>query len=854
MRRRPTTNNTTGNGQDLEVISLKPLEYIHIHDTNTSATKIVTGPRIVTIQQHEKVPFLPPKRMIIIPKRHYCIIENPVKVENGKFITDEYGNIQVRHGEKEIRETRAPFPLYPNEIIVGEVTPLKVIAPLTALRLRSLRDFDDSRFGESVKRLAGDEFLIEGPATYLPKIEESILEIVKAEIIKPGNALRLRARKDFTDRNKNKRKAGEEWLVRENGVYLPGVNEEKVAIVKAITLTDKVAIHLKAIKAFTDVFDVKRKAGEEWLITNVQSPTYIPDVNEEVVRKVPATILSEYQYCMVHDPVIEGKQRIGQKLLLKGESTFFLQPGEKIPNGIQQVYLLEENEALLLQAEYDFVDNEGTNRKAGELWTVKGPCSYIPSVEVKVVTTRKAIPLDENEGIYVRDIHTGKVRLEKGKSYLLLPSEELWNKDLRDDVEDLLTQENGKKRVKHQVVSFRVRQNCAVRIYDYKEKKARIVLGPGLVMLGPDEQINVWNLSGDTPKKPGVIKALALQLGPGFMTDVFAVETSDHAKLQLQLAYNWRFEINSNDINECEQIFSVPDFVGDICKTIASKVRGIVASTPFDKFHKSSADIIRRAVFGFNEETEEYGTKFVNPTNGLIITGVDIQSVEPVDNRTRDSLLKSVQLAIEITTKSQEAIALHIAAETEQHAKGDLERQKIEDEKNAETLRKELIDLESKTRILEQTGEATTEAESSSRARQIESKTEVTKAKFGTEAKKIISRTELDILKEKQEFELEHQKSLTTLEIEKESELSEIESTKFKNIVKSIGAKTIKTIAQAGPEMQQKLLNSLGLKSLLITDGNSPINLFTTAQGIVGGNKQQGVNIDFENNNNNENK
>lgn len=330
MRRKPNVSTTSSNnGQDLEVISLRPLEYIHIHDTNTSATRVVTGPRIVTIQQHEKVPFLPPKKMIIIPKRQYCIVENPVKIENGKFVTDEYGNVQVKHGEKEIRETRAPFPLYPHEVLVGEVTPLKVIAPLTALRLRSLRDFDDSRFGETIKRLAGDEFLIEGPATYLPKIEESILEVVKAEVIKPGSALRLRARKDFVDRNKNKRKAGEEWLVRENGVYLPGVNEEKVGIVKAITLTDKVAIHLRALKAFTDIFEVKRKAGEEWLITNEQAPTYIPDVNEEVVRKVPATILNQYQYCMIYDPVIEGKQRIGQKLLRKGECTFFLQPGEK---------------------------------------------------------------------------------------------------------------------------------------------------------------------------------------------------------------------------------------------------------------------------------------------------------------------------------------------------------------------------------------------------------------------------------------------------------------------------------------------------------------------------------------------
>ena len=39
------------------------------------------------------------------------------------------------------------------------------------------------------------------------------------------------------------------------------------------------------------------------------------------------------------------------------------------------------------------------------------------------------------------------------------------------------------------------------------------------------------------------------------------------------------------------------------------------------------------------------------------ITSVDIQSVEPVDQRTRDALQKSVQLAIEITTNSQEATA-----------------------------------------------------------------------------------------------------------------------------------------------------------------------------------------------------
>ena len=35
----------------------------------------------------------------------------------------------------------------------------------------------------------------------------------------------------------------------------------------------------------------------------------------------------------------------------------------------------------------------------------------MPPVEVEVVMKRQAIPMDENEGIYVRDIKSGKVIL-----------------------------------------------------------------------------------------------------------------------------------------------------------------------------------------------------------------------------------------------------------------------------------------------------------------------------------------------------------------------------------------------------------------------------------------------------------
>jgi len=72
------------------------------------------------------------------------------------------------------------------------------------------------------------------------------------------------------------------------------------------------------------------------------------------------------------------------------------------------------------------------------------------------------------------------------------------------------------------------------------------------------------------------------------------------------------------------------------------------------------------------------------------------------------------------------------------------------------------------------------------------------------------------------------------LEINKSKSLAEIETGKFKQIVSAIGADTIKSMAEAGPAMQAKLLSGLGLKSFLITDGNSPINLFNTATGLLG--------------------
>ncbi|KAH0626419.1 hypothetical protein JD844_001385, partial [Phrynosoma platyrhinos] len=304
-------------------------------------------------------------------------------------------------------------------------------------------------------------------------------------------------------------------------------------------------------------------------------------------------------YCIILNPVIRGADgtiqldALGQVRLRHADleirltqDPFPLYPGEELKQVRKSTYIpqkevevvqtiqatvIRPNQAIRLQARKECKDREGNKRVTGEEWLVKrddekvlrkpgdrwlirGPLEYVPPTEVEVLEQRRSIPLAENEGIYVRDIKTGKVRAVIGHTYMLSQEEELWEKDLPSHVEDLLTSErnpvvdrsrdasdgsNPVYRDRTRAVSYRVPHNAAVQVYDYKERKSRVVFGPELVLLGPDEQFTVLSLSGGRPKRPHARRALCLLLGPDFCTDIIIIETADHARLQLQLAYNW---------------------------------------------------------------------------------------------------------------------------------------------------------------------------------------------------------------------------------------------------------------------------------------------------------------------------
>jgi major vault protein len=247
--------------------------------------------------------------------------------------------------------------------------------------------------GRATKRVAGDTWLFVGPGTYIPQAEVEVVELQRAIVLRPDEGLVLKARLDFRDAAGVARKAGELWMVRNHvGSYIPRVEEEVVRHVQAVVLTPRVALHLRAVTSFQDVYGVQRKAGEEWLVTVANAECHIPDVNETVVKMANIVALTSREYCVIRDPWDAERKanQLGMRRLVQGPLAFFLQPGEALENNIESTYLLGPSSALLVRAREEFVDN-GTTRRPGSSWLVYGPRAYVPPTQVEVRAGRQAL-------------------------------------------------------------------------------------------------------------------------------------------------------------------------------------------------------------------------------------------------------------------------------------------------------------------------------------------------------------------------------------------------------------------------------------------------------------------------------
>jgi len=809
----------------MDSIKLEPYTFIHILDLNTNITRLEEGPKTLFKLDHEEI-VLQPTKMIKLPPTSCVTVKNPVALDKQKRpIINPDGTLKNRFGDilvKTSEEFPDPFPLYPFEELLDSPHKYAVFGKDEAAIIQVARDYIDA---SGKPRQAGEEYQISGPITYVDKVEERFAKKVAARTIKKNEGVILEAVKNFVDRKGVPRYAGESWLYTEIGSFIPDVNEVVKKEVKGVVLDNKKALHIRAIRDFTDAKGIIRKAGEMWMITNNDTQTYIEGVNEEVVQQIKPIILTSREYCIVENPYGEnGKPQWGKEEIRVGESTFFLKPNEKLIGGIMKIFVLDENDALILEAEEDFWDKEfHVHRRARENWMIKGPREYIPNISVSVKSSQKAIALDSNEGVYIRDLVSGSVRAVIGEKILLKDTEQFWEKQLDPIVERIIY--GSKTRDKKQIVTYPVADNCVVQIFDYKGKNTRIVFGPELVLLQPFEEFTVMKLSGGIPKRENQEQAIQVPLGQINFEDQITVETNDHASIILQLCYTGQFSFN-REKGDPNMIFNIGDYIGIACKTIASRIRGIVSQIPYNEFHHNYSSIIKQAVFG---KTGYYQFS----ENDFRVMECDVKNQDIADLDIREKLKNNTSLAIELKTKANELKYELQRKMIEENSKGKLILQKLKDDTRAAEAQINLQKLKSQSDAIKEVGEKIAEAKAYSEGNKIKGQSKLNEANWNSSAFDID--TEMIIKQAEQENlqQYETQKEQTDMEIEKTRRTSEIEVAKFTQLVKSIGAETIKAMARSGPENRAKMLKSLGLEGYLVTDGKTPINLFAAANGLV---------------------
>jgi major vault protein len=147
--------------------------------------------------------------------------------------------------------------------------------------------------------------------------------------------------------------------------------------------------------------------------------TYIILDHEKLLTSTAQNMVtpSKRSYSKVANPVVRDESgtpivdQYGQVKLKHGEveyrffkdfsEAYALYPGEKLQINCAPLQVVEEDCAIRLRANRDFVDGEMV-RSAGDEWLFMGPATYYPRIEEDVVKMEKAIIVDEKRTVRIR--------------------------------------------------------------------------------------------------------------------------------------------------------------------------------------------------------------------------------------------------------------------------------------------------------------------------------------------------------------------------------------------------------------------------------------------------------------------
>ena len=224
------------------------------------------------------------------------------------------------------------------------------------------------------------------------------------------------------------------------------------------------------------------------------------------------------------------------------------------------------------------------------------------------------------------------------------------------------------------VVSVEVWNGYAVIVVNTKGTR-RVEIGPKKVLLDYDESLEVLELSTGKPKTTDkTMRTVYLQVNANKVSDIIDVETSDHVKVTLKLAYRVGFEGE-----DTKKWFDVSNYVKLLCDHVRSLLKNAARKKTIEEFYKAATDIIRDTILGTGSK-DESGKKIPRPgltfeENSMKVGDVEVLEVVISDNvigqalalAQREAVQSSLTLSMEErkleTTKRSEEIARQISVE-----------------------------------------------------------------------------------------------------------------------------------------------------------------------------------------------
>ena len=153
-----------------------------------------------------------------------------------------------------------------------------------------------------------------------------------------------------------------------------------------------------------------------------------------------------------------------------------------------------------------------------------------------------------------------------------------------------------------------------------KTGKRRVEVGPATVLLDYDESLEVLALSTGVPKgRARVIETPYLRVAGNRVADRVEVETLDHVRLELDLAYRVDFE------GDPLRWFAVADYVQLACDHVRSLLKGHARGRKVEELYATAADQIRDVVLGAAVDGARPGLAF--PANGMRVIDVEVDRV-----------------------------------------------------------------------------------------------------------------------------------------------------------------------------------------------------------------------------------